>query len=340
MSSGKILVFDIGGTNTRVALYSVETGAIERLRIETTPSQWNCPQFSKDAIYQELLGLIRDIGKEAAKGEPVRALSLAFPGPIDQFNRIMEAPGILGENPNGPIDLVADLKKTWPEIPIYLSNDMTAAGYRYRQTVDDSFCLVTVSTGIGNKIFIDGVPQLGSTGAGGEIGHIKVLFAEDAPICGCGKRGHLQAISSGHGTLEFVRTAADKQKDQFNKSLLAQLATSPDHISNQMIAEAYRAEDPFVTKQVNHCSQPLATILATLHLALGLERFVIIGGFALALGTAYIANLARQAEECCWSAASCWETMLELGAEDDLSGLIGAGRQALFSIAPDKINLP
>jgi glucokinase len=332
MTAGKILVFDIGGTSTRAGLYSVETGAIERLRVKPTPSQWNSPQLTRAEIYQSLIELIMIMGHGVARGEAVRALSIAFPGPIDRLNRIMEAPGILGENPAGPIDLVADLKEIWPDLPICLSNDMTAAGYRYRQALDDSFCLVTVSTGVGNKVFIDGVPQLGSTGAGGEIGHLKVLFDKDAPLCGCGKRGHLQAISSGHGTLEFIRNSANKNRALFKQSLLAQLAECPDNISNHMVAEAYRAEDPFATQQVHQCSQPLAATLATLHLALGLERFVIIGGFALALGAPYLNNLARQAEECCWNAASSWATMLEFGQEDDLSGLIGAGKLVISEL--------
>ena len=332
MTTGKILVFDIGGTSTRAALYSAGTDAIEHLTIRPTPSEWNSPQLSKAGIYQELLVLIRTMGLEVVQAEAIRGVSIAFPGPIDPQGRILAAPGILGES-SRMLDLASDLKKVWPDLPIYLSNDMTAAGYRYLHSATDSFCLVTVSTGVGSKIFIDGIPQLGSSGAGGEIGHLKVLFDEDAPLCGCGKRGHLQAISSGHGTLEFVRNAANENPDLFKQSFLAQLAEGPDAISNQMVAKAYRAQDPFVTSNVHQCSRSLGATLATLHQALGLERFVIIGGFALALGCDYLNNLARQAEDCCWSAASPWDKMLVFGYEDDFSGLIGAGKLAMCRLA-------
>jgi hypothetical protein len=62
-----------------------------------------------------------------------------------------------------------------------------------------------------------------------------------------------------------------------------------------------------------------------MHLGLGIERFVLVGGFALALGDTYRQLVARAADARCWDAPGGWDSRVELGVNDDLSGLIGAG---------------
>jgi glucokinase len=69
--------------------------------------------------------------------------------------------------------------------------------------------------------------------------------------------------------------------------------------------------------------------LAGIHVALGIERFVIVGGFALALGEGYRQQLVRAAQDSCWNLGQDWGTMIALGEADDTAGLLGAGRCAL-----------
>jgi glucokinase len=233
--------------------------------------------------------------------------------------------------------MIADLKRIFSPLPVYLSNDLTAAGFRYVQQQLDSFCVITVSTGVGSKVFINGLPQLGPKGTGGEIGHAKVLFSEDAPVCDCGEPGHLQAIASGRGVLEAIQRQARKEPENFSNSFLGKIHSRPETVSNVSIAEAvsnvsiaeaFRASDPFTVEIINECMRPLAAMLVNLHLGLGLDRFIIIGGFAFALGESYRLCLAKQAAALCWDDQAEWQKMIQFGLEDDLSGLVGAGRLA------------
>lgn len=322
------MVYDIGGTNLRGAVYCAPSESVSTKVVRLTPNRISFPKLSVEQIYSKLITSIYSISNELLDQGPASAASIAFPGPIDREGRIVSAPGIWGRNPSGPIDILNDLRNLWPDLPIYICNDLTAAGYRYLETSDDSFCLVTVSTGIGNKIFINGEPQLGPNGTGGEIGHAKVLFTEDAPICDCGEQGHLQAISSGRGVLEMIKHQAQIKPQHFNNSLLCKKHDNPERISNLSIAEAFRASDPFTVEIINESIRPLAAMLANLHLALGLERFVIIGGFALALGEPYRLALVKLAGELCWLTHTGWDEMIQFGFKDDLSGLIGAGKLA------------
>ncbi|MBE0501624.1 MAG: ROK family protein, partial [Desulfuromonadales bacterium] len=191
--SDNILVYDIGGTKLRGAIYSLRTKAITAKVVKPTPNRILCPTLSAEELYTQTLNCIRTISNELLKHEPVSAVTVAFPGPVDRQGRVIAAPGIWGRNPSGPIDMLADLQTIWPQMPVHIANDLTAAGYRYLERKTESFCILTVSTGIGSKIFIKGEPQLGADGTGGEIGHAKVLLAEDAPLCDCGEPGHLQA---------------------------------------------------------------------------------------------------------------------------------------------------
>jgi glucokinase len=72
-------------------------------------------------------------------------------------------------------------------------------------------------------------------------------------------------------------------------------------------------------------AEPLGQVLAAVHLAVGVERFVVVGGFALALGYEYLRALADAARSSCWDRGAEWPKMLELGSDEEEAGLIGAG---------------
>lgn len=323
-----ILVFDIGGTSLRGAIYDASTDSISNIEVMPTPNRELYPGHDESRLYETLLKEIKKIGSSLIEKTPVCAVSIGFPGPVDRSGAVLAGPGIWGRNPAGPIDMPSDLERIWPDLDIILNNDLTTAGYRYIESGDETFCLVTVSTGIGSKTFMKGRPLLGTRGTGGEIGHAKVLFGENAPRCDCGDKGHLQAVASGRGILEAVRHEACRNAEGFAQSRLVNRHESSEQVTNVTIAEAFQADDPFTCGIIERNIEPLAAMLVNLHLATGLERFIVIGGFALALGEKFRKALARKAEKLCWDGTVDWNGIIEFGLEDDYSGLIGAGRLA------------
>ncbi len=151
--------------------------------------------------------------------------------------------------------------------------------------------------------------MVGPNGAGGELGHLRVDDADDAPMCECGGRGHLGAVASGRGVLAWARKHAP----------------DGEHLTSGDLAAAFRRGDPWAVRIVEHGASPLGWALGAMHLGLGIERFVLFGGFALALGDAYRRLVAAAADARCWNAPGGWERRVELGIDDDLAGLIGAG---------------
>src|SRR6185312_8922728 len=113
------------------------------------------------------------------------------PGPIAPTGEILAAPTLWPGVPIEPFTLGARLERAWPGLRVRVLNDVTAVGLAYVAGGRESFCVVTVSSGIGHKVFLDGRPVTGPSGRGGEIGHVVVDPRPEAPECDCGGRGHL-----------------------------------------------------------------------------------------------------------------------------------------------------
>ena len=98
--------------------------------------------------------------------------------------------------------------------------------------------------------------------------------------------------------------------------------------SCEELATAFHAGDPFTRALIGEAAAHLGGSLAALHTALGLERFVITGGFALALGEEYRRLVADAGAASCWDLGQDWAAMVELDPLEGRSGLLGAGRFA------------
>ena len=102
---------------------------------------------------------------------------------------------------------------------------------------------VTISTGIGGGVIVNGELLHGANGIGGELGHITVL--PEGPLCGCGQRGHLEAVASGPAIVKFVRTEIDrgqnsslKELDEFTAKEVGEAADNGDRLAKQAFDQA------------------------------------------------------------------------------------------------------
>jgi glucokinase len=256
-------------------------------------------------------------------------VSVAFAGPVGPGGRVLAAPTVWGPLRADALDLSGKLRALWPGVPVRLLNDVSAAGYRHLRHARDELCIVTVSTGIGHKLFVGGRPVTGPHGRGGEIGHLRMDWSPSAPWCECGGQGHLGALASGTASAWQVRRLAAENPGGFGRSALAAPAGGdPARVDNRMLAAAFRQGDPWAAAVVRRMARPLGAALAALHLAAGVERFVVVGGFGLSLGPGYLALLARAATRSGWNVGASWAAMLQAGRPEDHAELVGAGRFA------------
>jgi glucokinase len=306
------LVFDIGGTTIRAGLVEPGGSALIRSVSASTPNHLDHPEASFEQLRDQLLTAMQRLGGElVADPMSVTRIDVAFAGPIAPGGEVLAAPTLWGNRLRSPYPLRDDVARQWPGARVRILNDVTAAGYRYLRSSDEDFCIVTISSGIGNKVFVAGRPAVGRNGLGGELGHLRVDASECAPVCECGGRGHLGAIASGRAVLAHARRTAPSD-------VCGNALTSGDLVA------AFRRRQPWAVASVEQGAAPLGWALAAIHLGLGIERFVLVGGFALALGAPYRQLVTQAARERCWGTPELWDSRVELGVDDDHSGLIGA----------------
>src|SRR2546430_369137 len=289
------LVFDIGGTRTRAGLFNARTSTLVRSVTAATPNHLDFPESSFEQLSEQLLALMHRLGTELVDHRAVSEIGVAFAGPIGPAGDVLAAPTIWGNQLASPYPLSKDVARRWPNARVRILNDVTAAGYRYLRSAEEEFCIVTVSSGIGNKVFAGGRALVGRNGSGGELGHLCVDDSASAPVCECGGRGHLGAVSSGRAVLEYARTRAPRK------------VRSEGLTSGDLVA-AFRRGEPWAVEIIEQRAGPLGWALAAMHMGLGIERFVLIGGFALALGDAYRQLVAEAAGSRCWARPGNWMT--------------------------------
>ena len=316
----QILVIELGGTNLRAARFDPASCRLLGRRQRLVPA--SSPGETPSAVHDRVFATVFELGGDVLRGAVPATVSVAYPGPVDPSGVALAAP-TLARSPSRPVAVRAAVERMWPGSRVVVLNDLSAAGYRYVHHGYRDFCILTVGSGVGHKVFLDGRPQVGEGSRGGEIGHLAVGFLPDAPRCDCGGKGHVGAIASGRGTVEMVRAWAARDPAGLSSSVLA--ALEPSAIRAEAVAAAFRDGDEAVREIVRRAARVLAIGLAAIHVSVGVERFVVIGGFAFSLGEEYRRVLVEMSRESCWDLGQDWDQMIELGFPDDDHGLIGAG---------------
>ena len=324
------VVADIGGTSLRIARMAPGASTVTRLCRVPTEGLGRYPDAGADELQQRVVAqLAAELGGylRSSRGEGARAVGLSFAGPMTESGVVVAAPTIWGAG-GAPLHLTSVLESALG-VPVVVANDVTAAAWRYAADEPEPFCLFTVSSGIGCKVFRRGEVLVDAAGYGGEIGHWQVDPTATAPRCDCGGRGHLGAIASGRGILAAARRAARERPDDFARSALCTTAQgAPERITNEDLAAAVRGGDPFATGVLAAALRPLAAAVGSIFAAIGVRRFVFIGGFAVAAGQRFIEVLGDHlvASGCFGLEPPQVRAMLALGAAADDDCLVGMGR--------------
>lgn len=219
---------DIGGTKTAVGLFDER---LEPLQIVTMPTQSSdgCKRLVEriGAAWRELL---------AAQGvtpEEVTAAGVASPGPLDlKAGRIVYIPTMgFRDEP------LADLLQQELSLPVYLQNDTNAAALCESKVGGGSGChtvvYVTVSTGIGCGIVVDGVIQDGHCDAAGELGHL--CTQRNGRPCACGGKGCLEQYASG---TSIAAIASERLGEPVDARTVFERARSGGTVERQVVQEA------------------------------------------------------------------------------------------------------
>lgn len=223
---------DLGGTNIKAGVVNDNYEIIAKATCKTKlprPAEEICSDMAKVSLEAvELAGL---------KLEDIECIGIGTPGIANSSEGIIEYSNNLGFD-NVP---VVELMKKHIDKPVYVENDANAAAYGEfvagaAKGANDAVC-ITLGTGVGGGIIINGKIYSGFNFAGAEIGH--TVIDVDGPQCTCGRKGCFEVFSSATGLIRMTKEAMDADKN----SLMWRMSEAEDHISARLAFDAMREGD-------------------------------------------------------------------------------------------------
>lgn len=256
----KYVGVDVGGTNLKFGIFLSDGQLIKKWSIVTDYSDHGIHMWKQ---------ICEEINKNIERKD-LRGIGIGIPGPVLENGFVEVCVNLDLHN----FDPASVLKEYFPDVEIAVVNDANAAalgeqwkgsGQGYR-----SIGMVTLGTGVGGAIIIDGKLCCGANGLSGEIGHIRVN-SEEKEKCTCGGIGCVDQIASATGIVRYAK-----------KLLMENDAESSLRMKEELTAEdvinAAKAGDNVAEHIIKHCMKYLAKALAAAAYIADPEVFIIGGG--------------------------------------------------------------
>lgn len=263
---------DIGGTNTKIGLVN------EKGNLEITKS---IKTLSEEGVYrtmERIWGTIEELLKEKnLEKEDIKGVGMGIPGPVKNEE-------IVGFFANFPWERNLNISKIFEGISgkkTKLNNDVNviALGEAVYGAGKGSTSSVTVAlgTGIGGGIFVNGKIISGFSGAGGEIGHLKIV--KDGKLCGCGQKGCFEAYASATGIeREAISRLMVNKKNMLYKKIEGNLS----NLEAKDVFDCAKLGDEFSISIVDYEAEYLAMGIGNILNIINPEKIILGGGVALA----------------------------------------------------------
>lgn len=266
MAEKVVLGIDIGGTNTAFGLIGQKSDILFQ---ESIPTESKKPA---DDLFRRLFSKIKEV-REIKNGElQIAGVGIGVPNG-NYYSGMVENPPNLSW---GDVNLI-DLVQQEINLPVVVTNDANAAAlgemyYGIAKNMKD-FLLITLGTGLGSGIVVNGRVVYGHDGYAGEMGHMTAV--RDGRSCSCGRRGCLETYASASG---LRRTVIDLLMDSSRSSILRTL--SDDQLTSKKIYEAAEKGDKLALDAFEFTGKILGRKLADSIAYLSPEAIIFSGGLA------------------------------------------------------------
>jgi glucokinase len=269
-----VVGIDIGGTKLATVVADDSGKILSKVRRPTRADKG--PEYAIQLLFEMVYETIAQAGLEQ---EAILAIGVSCGGPLDTKTGVVYSP------PNLPgwdaFPLKVQLESEF-KIPAIIENDANAsalAEYRFGGGRGyDAILYMTMSTGIGGGIVIDGKIYHGANDSAGEVGH--QILLPDGPLCGCGKRGCLEALCSGPA---IARRAKEAVRKESNTAILTLADGHIETIKSEHVLAAARQGDTLALKLVDETAYYMGWGIANLVNILNPD-IVLLGTIAIAAG--------------------------------------------------------
>ena len=255
---------DIGGTAIKFGFFHSEGGLIEKWEIPSRREGFG------EAILSDISQAICDnMQKKQLALTEIKGIGVGVPGPVTERGEVGVITNIEWKNR----DIAGELGRL-TGLPVYVENDANAAvlgEWKYGVGKGTrSMVMLTLGTGVGGGVVVDGKLIHGVNGAAGEVGHICVN-SEEKEVCGCGKRGCLEQYASATGMVRLMK-----------KRMQAKAIAGPSEITAKEIWDFVKAGDEDALFVADEVSRYLGMALSNIAVMTDPELLVLGGGVSKA----------------------------------------------------------
>lgn len=303
---------DVGGTSVKCGLFQTDGVLVEKWEIPTRKEN------NGEAILPDIAKAILDKMKERGldKAE-VDGVGIGVPGPVNEQGEVPCAVNLYWG-----FKAVAKEMTELTGLPAKAGNDANVAAlgeaWKGAAAGAKNVIMVTLGTGVGGGIIIDGKILAGAHGAGGEIGHAAVDHAEEEE-CNCGNRGCLEQYASATGIVRVAkRVLAATEEDSVLRSFYK--------LSAKNVLDAYKDGDKVAGDIMDQVGEILGSTLAVFACVTDPEAIVIGGGVSKA-GQPLIDCIEKYYKKHAFSA--CKETPIILANLGNDAGIYGCARMVI-----------
>lgn len=262
---------DVGGTTVKIGLFDGEGELLDKWEIPTRTENEGV-RILPD-VAESLLEKMKERGIQE---QDLIGIGVDVPGTVDSKGVLVG--GAVNIRGWGNIS-IPDVIRTYINVPVKAANDANAAAFgemwKGGGKGHENIVAVTLGTGVGGGIIVNGSILIGANGSGGEIGHIHIQDGEEE-ACGCGNRGCLEQYASATGIVRLARRRL--AKDETPSVLRA--GTEP--LSAKSVFDAVKAGDQVAIEIAEQFGDYLGKGLAAVAGTVNPEVFVIGGGVSKA----------------------------------------------------------
>ena len=303
---------DLGGTTAKIGLFTTSGALLEKWEVATDTS--HAGEHILENLAAAVLGKMKE---KSIQPEQVEGVGIGVPGPVLDSSIVPIVCANLGGW--GERNVSAQLSGLLDGLKVLVGNDanVAALGEIWMGAAKGcrSAVMVTLGTGVGGGVVVNGKVIDGVHGAGGEIGHITVNRHETA-VCGCGKRGCLEQYSSATGVVRCMKKLLDENPD-------TPCTLRGTEFAAKDVFDAARNGDALAAREVDEMTDTLGMALASIAATTDPEMFMIGGGVSRA-GEVLFAPLREHFKV--YAFKSCRETPIVPAILGNDAGIYGSVR--------------
>lgn len=260
---------DVGGTNVKIALVDLKGNVLYSNTIPTRTEMGY--EYTVSNIKQAIYDLLKETNSTP---DMIEGIGFGFPGQVDYKSGVVR----LAPNIPGWVEVpIAKIFEAEFKIPTRVDNDVRCAALgelNFGAGVGcENLICITVGTGIGSGLIINGKLVRGASNAAGEIGHVKLQMHE-GPICGCGDTGCMEAFASGPAIVAMAENYIKGGKSTKYREL-----ANPD-ITPYIVGEAAKQGDPVANRIFKIMGEYIGIGMSSVVNLLNPEKIIVGGGVA------------------------------------------------------------